>query len=374
MSKTVLLCRVDGNFGGVERHILTLSKRLVTSGYRPVVVPIANHGELERQAIDAGIDLRFLPMPSRLHGLSAARRLNEIIKEENASLIHTFGIRSNLVAYLARKRQRIPWAARVPNITATDYENRWIGRLSHAFNNSLLRQADAVQVISPQLNQYYQSLFIRPKYIVEIPNGIDVDRFKPDINRMEARSILGLPLDRLYIGSTGRLATVKGFDLLLSAFAMLQTCHPDSHLLIAGDGPEHETLRRQALNLGIDDQVMFSGYQEDVRPLLWALDVYVCSSRSEGVPHSILEAMAAGVPIVSTRVGAIESVLRHNEEAVLVDEVAPEAIASAIGRILSAPEESRGFSSAALKRVERKFSEEKMTTKIIALYDELTSK
>ncbi|MBI1387257.1 MAG: glycosyltransferase [bacterium] len=369
MKPIVLLCRIDGNFGGVERTLLHLAAHLLE--FHPVIVPIANHGELERSAREDGLTVDFLPMPSRLSILAARRSLIEIARRHSARIIHTFGIRSNLLACLSRKRLNVPWVARVPNVSSTDYANPLLGRLSHVINNQLLSRADAVQVISPQLRDYYAALTRPPARIDLIPNGVDAEFFSPVESNAQRRASLGLPEHGHIIGSVGRLDPVKGFKKLIDAFASLKLSWPDASLLIAGDGPERDELLRTAREYGVADSLYLPGFIQDVRSCLAVMDVYVCSSISEGVPNAMLEAMSMSRCVLSTRVGGVESILRDGCEGVLLHEASAREIRERLHELLSDPDERKRLGANARDRVINEFTLRNMAQSVEAMYREL---
>ena len=373
MSKVVLLCRIDGNFGGVERHILSLANCLSGSAYSPIVAPIANHGELERQAKASNIPTFFIPMKSRFDISDAAHRLSEMANQHNANIVHTFGIRSNCLAWKIHKNAHFAWATRVPNHSYTDYDNPWVGRLSHWMNNFFLRSADAIQVISPQLKEYYLESGFPQEQLELIPNGIDLAHYQHEQQKEDCKQALGIPTGAFVIGSVGRLAPIKGYDVLIKAFAQVHASLPSSHLVLIGDGPEKAALQSLTKRLHVEHGVQFAGFLGDIRPALWALDLYACSSHSEGVPHTILEAMASGVPVVSTRVGGVESIMTHNQHGVFIDALDESNLANTILTAASNKERMDEFAHNAYENIKDNFSEEQMAKKIIAMYDRTTN-
>jgi glycosyltransferase involved in cell wall biosynthesis len=167
--------------------------------------------------------------------------------------------------------------------------------------------------------------------ILVIPNGVDIERFAPG-DPHAARSRFGLEPDRQWIGSAGRLEPVKGHDILLDAFARL----PDQrvHLAIAGDGSQRSALEAQAANLGIAGRVRFLGLCTDMPALLPAFDLFCLPSRAEGLPLSVLEAQAAGVPVVASDVGALREALSPQVSR-LAPAGDPAGLAQAISEVLS---------------------------------------
>ncbi len=164
-----------------------------------------------------------------------------------------------------------------------------------------------------------------------IANGIDVDRFTTEASD---RRSLDLADDDLVIGTVARLDTVKNQKLLLSAFASVLSTHPAAALLIVGDGPERTNLEQECARLGIERRVRFLGMRRDIPRLLAVMDVFVLTSSAEGLPMSILEAMAAGTAVVSTGVGGIPAVVRDGETGLLVNAGSQAGLESALVKVL----------------------------------------
>jgi glycosyltransferase involved in cell wall biosynthesis len=139
-----------------------------------------------------------------------------------------------------------------------------------------------------------------------IPNGVDVTRFAPG-DASAARNRFGLGPQRTWIGSAGRLETVKGHDVLIDAMALLP--NPQLHLAIAGDGSQRQVLQAQAAARGVANRVHFLGLCTDMPALLPAFDLFCLPSRAEGLPLSVLEAQAVGIPVVASDVGAMREAL-----------------------------------------------------------------
>jgi glycosyltransferase involved in cell wall biosynthesis len=173
--------------------------------------------------------------------------------------------------------------------------------------------------------------------------------------RAAFRIKMGIPAEALVFGSVGRLAQVKGIDRLIAAFAALKLPLSTTYLLLIGAGPEREALERQARELGVADRVIFAGFQGDPAPYLAAMDVFVLPSRSEGVSVALLEAMAAGVPVAVTDVGANREVIEEGRCGVILPAEEcqwPEILAA----LLNDPEGSAIKQQAAKERVRTRYS------------------
>lgn len=203
-------------------------------------------------------------------------------------------------------------------------------------------------------------------------NAVDFSRFPPNPDRAAARARvlheLGLPGDVALLGSVGRLAPQKGYDLLLNAMPAVVARHPGARLLLIGDGAERANLaaQRDALNLG--DVVYFLGARKDVEQLLPALDIFVSSSRWEGLPTVILEAMASGTPVLGTRVSGTVELIQDEGTGKLVAANDAAALATGINDLLSAAGQTGALTSAADDYARSNFSINRVAREHEALY------
>jgi glycosyltransferase involved in cell wall biosynthesis len=184
-----------------------------------------------------------------------------------------------------------------------------------------------------------------------IHNGIDTTSFQRGDGAV-IRNSLAIPKDAPVIGTVGRLNEIKCQDLLLRAFARTRKSFPAVHLVLVGDGPLRDELRRQAAELGIEDCVHFPGYQACTAPFYHAMQVFALTSRSEGMPQALLEACIAGVPVVASRVGGIPEVIEQDRTGILFESGDETGLAAALTRLLSEPAQGRELAEAARARVE----------------------
>lgn len=199
----------------------------------------------------------------------------------------------------------------------------------------LLRRADAFTGVTEETARELGA-FVRPRSPVRvIPNFVDVGRFRPAADpaeRARLRARLGLDPRRPVGLFVGRLNPVKNVDLILDAVAILGDAAPD--VLIVGDGPEGDRLRRRAGELGLGGRVRFVGARPDVEAFLRAADLFVLPSVSEGVPLALLEAMASGLPVIATAVGGIRQLVQDGTTGLQVQSEDPKGLAQAMARVL----------------------------------------
>ncbi|MBF0186151.1 MAG: glycosyltransferase family 4 protein [Magnetococcales bacterium] len=194
--------------------------------------------------------------------------------------------------------------------------------------------------------------------ITSIPTGIDLKRFVPGHQAL-VRQQLCLPNDRFVIGIVATLRSWKGHAYLLEAVASLR--RKDVHLLIVGDGPQRANLEQQIRELQLESHVSLPGNQEDVVPWLQACDLFALPSyANEGVPQSLMQAMACGVPVISTPVGSIEEIIQHSVTGLMVPPRDPIALAGAINTLLDDADLRDTFRLNALRFAQQFFSLESM--------------
>lgn len=197
-------------------------------------------------------------------------------------------------------------------------------------------------------------------------NGIDVGELPGQAARTAARAELGLQDGDFVVGTVARLHPVKDLGTLVKACALRKDA--GQRLVLVGDGEDREALEQLARELEATDNVLFAGQREDARTLLPAFDVFVNCSIIEGISVTVLEAMAAGVPVVATAVGGTPEIVSDGATALMVDSRAPEALAAAIGRLRDDPVLAGTLRDAARRRVEDEFSTERMVERYVDAY------
>lgn len=234
-------------------------------------------------------------------------------------------------------------------------------------NPILARWPARLCAVSADLRQHMVAEGFPARRVEVIYNGIAAGERPRPAERHAAREALGLAADALVVGTVGRLDPVKDLPALLRAHAVLLSGHPAARLVIVGDGPERDALRADAQALDIADAVVFTGYRADVRAVMPAFDVYANSSAYEGVSLTILEAMAAGLPVVATRVGGNPEVVIDHETGRLVPGQA-RALAGALMELAGNPAKRHAMGAAGRWRVKRHFSLARMADQYAAAY------
>jgi glycosyltransferase involved in cell wall biosynthesis len=205
-----------------------------------------------------------------------------------------------------------------------------------------------------------------PEHLVSVPTGIDLSRFSPArVPRQDGKRLLGLPENALVLGIAATLRSWKGHDYLLEALSRLAAEMPRVRLLVAGDGPRRQHIESRIAELGVGDKVLMLGQRSDMPEVLAAMDVFVLPSyANEGVPQAIMQAMAMALPVVSTRVGAIDEAVIHEETGLLVEPRNPDALAEALSHLLSDEALRSRMGDAGRRRALERFSIQHMADRM----------
>ncbi len=231
-----------------------------------------------------------------------------------------------------------------------------------------LRWGDAFVAIAREIHDELRTMGVQEERIWDIANGVDVERFAPAApdERMDLRRRLGLPDGKLVV-FVGRLTVAKALDVLLNAWAQRDATLADAHLILVGDGELRDDLMRQMHALGIAQSVVFTGSTNDTAAYLRACDAFVLSSRTEGMPVALLEAMACGLPCVATRVGGSVEVLEDGTSGRLVAPEDAAALAKALAEALATPT----WGIRARRRIQDRYAIDAVAQRYVTLYESL---
>lgn len=222
--------------------------------------------------------------------------------------------------------------------------------------------------------QIIDDLRLNERRVTTIKNGISLTVRRPsDSERQRARARLGLSPDDVVVGNVGELSTVKNLDLALEAAALAVPAVPNLKVVFIGDGNERRHLEGKAVNLGLEDRVVFAGWRRDVEAILPALDVYACSSHYEGISLSILEAMALGRALVATAVGGNPELIADGITGLLVPPGDASALAERIALLARQPELRAVLGVNAQTHVQNTYGLSRMIEGYSGIYKDLLS-
>lgn len=209
------------------------------------------------------------------------------------------------------------------------------------------------------------------RLLAVVPNGIRTDELEGLPTPEQVRAQWTIPKDALVVGTVGRLDEVKRQDLLLEAFGKVADGHGDRYLLLVGDGPERANLERKVSLMGLRDRVRFAGFQREPEAYYRAMDLFALTSRSEGLPVSLLEAWAASKPVLCTAVGGIPAVVTDGVDGKLVPSGDEDAVAAGLNLLMEDPERRQRMGEAGREKVLASYSLDRMADAYRSRYDQV---
>jgi glycosyltransferase involved in cell wall biosynthesis len=362
-----------------------LSAGLEERGYQTTLVAGSlgkGEGSMAYVAEQKGVEIVTVPELSReispLHDLRAAQRLAALIRSTRPHILHTHTAKAGAVG---RTAAMLAGDARPPIVVHTFHGHVLRGyfgpvrsSLFRMLERGLAKTSTALVAVSPEVRDDLVALGVAPreKFTV-IRLGVELERRVAftDETRARARRMLGVAHDRFVVGWIGRMTAVKRADDVLLGFKRLRESGVSACLCLVGDGPDREEIEELAHELGIVRDCLFLGYQHDVAPFYAAFDALVLPSANEGTPVSAIEALAAGRPVVATRVGGVPDVVRDGVDGFLVEPGDVIALADRLAQLAADPERAREMGEAGRTRVRERYSVERLVDDVDRLYREL---
>jgi glycosyltransferase involved in cell wall biosynthesis len=344
------------DLGGLERIVVDLVRVGRAHGLDPSVICLERRGTLADQVEALGTPLLCADKPPGLR-LGTVGRVRELLKELKPDVVHTHQIGALFYVGPAARREKVPiviHTEHINNVAKSPTLNKKIRtRLLWALAGSF---ADRFCCVSDDVAQAARAYgTVARRKVCVVLNGIDTAAFDSAGDSEALARRLGIPAGVPLIGTVGRLNEVKRQDLLIRSFARIRDIDPMPHLLLVGDGPEADSLRALAGALGVADRVHFAGYQARPEHFLHLMDIFALSSRLEGMPLAILEAWAAGRPVIASRVGGVPAIVTDGETGILFESGDEVALTEAISRLLADPAGARRLADAGKRLVRSRY-------------------
>jgi glycosyltransferase involved in cell wall biosynthesis len=363
----------SGGTYGAENMMLSLCTGLRRQGCDTVVGVFLNSHrpniDTTNRAKRLGLECATFSCDGRLD-LSTVRAIRSYIVKNSIDLIHTHGYKADIYGYAAIRGKSIASVATCHSWLDRMKQPPLSLRLYGILDKAALRRFGIVAAVSDSLADLLARVGIHPSNIRSIPNGIDVEVFAKALPTFSEEIGKG---KKITVGMVSRLAPGKGADFLLRAAQMLLKEYPDVVFAFIGEGPERGRLMQLAQALKIATSCVFAGQRHDMPEVYASLDVVVLPSFSEGMPMSILEAMAAGKPVVASPVGAIPAVVQADRTGLLVEPGNVTGLYEAIKKLLDAPELRRNFGEAGRALINRNYSSVAMAQNYLRVYLEALS-
>lgn len=363
---SILFLISSEGYYGAENVVVTLARQLSRKGLACVVGVIRNsqspHTEVADQAKRFGIPVEIVACEGKWDRRSV-HDVRRLLAAHKVSIVHAHGYKADLYAYAAA------WPNRVA-LVATSHN--WTGKLLKmrayaALDRFVLGRFDEVVVVSEFVGQKLRRWGVAPNKLSMIRNGVDIEGFQAAPATLKNEIA---PCGGALVGFVGRLVPEKGGEVLLRAARRVLTVHAQTKFVLVGDGPARQEWERLASQLGISEQVVFAGRREDMASVYASLDMVVLPSLLEALPMCLLEAMAAGKPVIATRVGAVPQVIQSRETGLLLPPGEVNGLAEAIAGLLKNPEQARQLGENGRAHVARHFSAEAMAKSYIATYQQ----
>jgi L-malate glycosyltransferase len=364
----VLNILTNFHIGGTERQVTNIALKLDSARFDLHLACLRHSGELLDELKDLDV-----PRPEfRIGSLYSPRtvlqaiRLIRYLRRNRIQMVHSYGIYPNLFTVPAA------WLARVPVVIASirdrgDILSPW----QRSLQRLVCRLADCVLVNASTIRETLVEQGYRADNIVVIPNGVMPPKPVAPRPEKDVRAELGIPAGAPLVIVFSRLNRMKGVEYFLEAVVQVAQRFPEVRFLIAGDGENRAELQEQAARLGIAGKVIFTGFRTDLPDLLKESEISVLPSLSEGLSNSILEAMAAGVPVIASNVGGNPEIVEHEVTGLLVPVRDSGALAAAMIRLVEEPKLRAKFGAAGRGRIGTTFSMEASLESVEALYERL---
>jgi len=360
----------DTGVGGAEQVMLYIWKDLDRSRWRPVLFHYAEPGlaTFLRAAESLDVELRQVPRIRVLRSMFTGlpRLVGELQAQGNVIFHAHLNFPSSCQGGLTAAA-----LARVPGIVATVhlFPEVSFSRATYAIQRILASAVDCyIGVSRDVVRRLGQTFGVPARKLRMVHNGVPLHHFDVPVDNA-LRATLGVGVEQRIVLTIGRLVQQKGHRYLLQAAARV----PNAVFVLLGDGPEQSALEAQASALGVRNRVVFLGYRQDVPDLLACADLLVLPSLFEGLPLSVLEAMAAGKPVIATDVGGTSEVIEPEQTGLLVPPANPGALAGAIRRVLFDRRLAERLALTGKARVRDEFSAATMVQSVTQIYEDVLS-
>jgi glycosyltransferase involved in cell wall biosynthesis len=354
----------SSGYYGAENMLLTLAKGLQNVGCSSVIGVFQNshnpHQELAERARIHGLETLIVACRGKVD-LGTIRFLHNYIKRHEISVIHTHGYKANLYGLLASRGLCVPIIATCHNWTRQTVSLR----IYACLDIFILKRFTQVVAVSMDVAERLRAGGLRDQRVTVIHNGVEVCAKG---EKKEKHASCDFSTNETVIGAVGRLVPEKGFQYLFQGAPTIIEQFPHVKFLIIGEGPFRKELEDLSRDLGIQSHVIFTGQREDMKTQYDRMDIFVLPSLNEGMPMSILEAMAAQKPVIGTAVGGVPVLVIPGQTGLLVQPADSAGLTGALIRLLNDPDLRTSLAERAHKLVFENYSAQVMTTRYRKIY------
>jgi glycosyltransferase involved in cell wall biosynthesis len=354
----------SGGMYGAEVMLLNLASAQKRLGYDPTIGVFRNalhpHLEIADEATRRELSVVVFDCNGRFDR-RLTRSIEEFVCDRAISLVHGHGYKSDLYGYLSARAAGIPFVATC---------HLWTGatlpiRLYEFLDSLILRRAQAAVGVSDAISQIVQRSGVPRANISTIYNGTDFSRFKSAAPSLRVELGIG---DKLLIGTVGRLEEQKGIEYFIRASAEVLAEFSEALFVVVGEGSLRPRLNALIRQLGLQSKVLLLGQRNDMPGVYSSLDLFVLASIDEGMPMTILEALATRRPVIATAVGAVGKLVVHEQTGLLVQPRDVSALRDAMLRCLKDPSFAQELGRKGKEHVQKSFSAERMAGDYLEIY------
>lgn len=357
----------DLAIGGLQQVVVNLCRSINKEKFHISVVCMRSLGEFAGEVRDLGIQVYHLPQKENGTNYFAFVHLARLLKEKKIEIIHTHNTQPFVEGTIAAKLAGVKTIVHTEH--ARDFPDKKRYMLAEFFASLFANKV--VGVSDHTVRNLYKFEKISLKKLIKIENGICGEKFQGQIDKAKKKNELEITVKGPVIGVGVRLTDQKGISFLLQAMPTVIRAFPEVLLIIAGKGLLEYQLKKECFEIGINHNVRFLGPRTDIHELLQVFDLYVLPSIWEGLPMVLLEAMAAGCPIVATDVGGVSDAVKNGINGSLVRPADPAHLSQEIIRILKNDKLRAEYRENGLSIFNEKFSAEAMALAYERLYLQL---
>jgi glycosyltransferase involved in cell wall biosynthesis len=349
--------------GGAERNLYYLAPHMAKSRFRYGICCLVRRGDFAADIEAAGVPVWELGFRRR-YTFSAIWRLSRLLKQKRVKVLHTHLYLPGMIGRLAGLMAGTP--VMITHEHGKTLWKKWYHRL---FERLMLPLTDLRIAVSEDILRLRLEREHTPRSKMRLVfNAADPVRFQAsEALRLQKRRQLGVE-GCFVVGTVGRLVDAKSFDLLLEVARDVCAKRPDARFMIVGEGPLGEELKRLAGSYGIAEKVLFTGQRMDIPALLAAMDLYLVTSKREGLPLALIEAMMSAKPIVATFVGGIPDAVSHDMDGLLVGPGDRAALVGAVLSLCADPDRRCRLGAAARQTALRQYAPEKVLDELESIY------
>ena len=356
----------SAGYYGAEAVATSLSLELGKLGHEVVLGIFENshnpHLEIAGKAREHNLALEIIRCQGKMDR-KAIHAVRRCVAEHHIDVMHTHGYKSDLYGIAAASRLRVPVVATCHNWTGASLPLRLYSILDRA----VLHRAQHIAAVSEQVRRKLVQFAIPKAKIRVIANGVAIDSFRNA--RPALREEFGLD-QRPVVGVVGRLSSEKGHRFLLHAAQQLAADFPDIAFLFVGAGTEQAALESLARRLNLTERIFLAGFRDHMPDVYASMDILALPSLKEGSPLVLLEAMAAALPVVATKVGDVGKIVVSGDSGLLVEPGNPQALRDALARLLADPGFRRRLAAGGQRCVAEHFSAASMAQKYVHMYED----